>query len=96
VPTYTTADRFWRDWNKLTTAQQARFRDAVQRFVQGFTSGEMPPGLRIKHVEGTDGIFELTWAPDGRATWQFGEEQVPGEPHIVWRRIGTHDIFKTP
>jgi len=35
-------------------------------------------------------------APDGRATWQFGEEVVDGQPHIIWRRIGTHDIFTRP
>ncbi|WP_267887199.1 hypothetical protein [Thermobifida halotolerans] len=35
----------------------------------------------------------MTWAPDGRATWQYGEERVPGKPHVIWRRVGTHAIF---
>jgi hypothetical protein len=38
----------------------------------------------------------MTWAPDGRATWRYGAEQVPGVPHVVWRRVGTHAIFKRP
>jgi hypothetical protein len=35
-------------------------------------------------------------APDGRATFQYGDEVQAGEPHIVWRRIGTHDVFDRP
>lgn len=36
-------------------------------------------------------------APDGRATWQYGPEVRPGEPHAVWRRhIDTHAILHNP
>ncbi len=28
--------------------------------------------------------------------FHYGEEVRLGEPHIVWRRIGTHDIFRQP
>ncbi len=54
------------------------------------------PSLRIKRVRGTTGIFEMMWAPNGRATFEYGVEVHPGDPHIVWRRIGTHEIFKKP
>jgi len=37
-----------------------------------------------------------SWSGDGRATFHYGPEQRPGEPHIVWRRIGGHDILKNP
>lgn len=48
-------------------------------------------------MEGTDAIFEMTWAPDGRATFELGEgHQTQGERHVVWRRIGTHDVFRQP
>ena len=48
-------------------------------------------------MQGADGIFEMTWEiADGRATFQYGEERVSGEPHIVWRRIGGHDVFLEP
>lgn len=30
-----------------------------------------------------------------RATFEYGDE-ILGEPHIVWRRIGTHDVFRRP
>jgi hypothetical protein len=38
----------------------------------------------------------MTWAADGRATFEYGQEVRPGEAHIIWRRIGTHDIFRRP
>jgi hypothetical protein len=38
-------------------------------------------------------VFEMTWDNDGRATFSYGEEQIPGEAHVIWRRIGTHAIF---
>ncbi|MER6108587.1 hypothetical protein ACWG5P_11115 [Streptomyces prasinus] len=37
--------------------------------------------------------MEMTWAPDGRATWQYGDELREGEPHVIWRRVGGHEIF---
>ena len=38
----------------------------------------------------------MTWAPNGRATFEYGNEMRSGEPHIIWRRIGTHGIFRKP
>jgi hypothetical protein len=38
----------------------------------------------------------MTWAPDGRATFSYGTPVKEGEAHIIWRRIGTHDIFTNP
>lgn len=35
-------------------------------------------------------------APDGRATFHYGDEVKAGEPHIVWRRIGDHSILNEP
>ncbi|PZT76671.1 MULTISPECIES: hypothetical protein [unclassified Streptomyces] len=32
-------------------------------------------------------------AAGGRATWQYADEVRAGEPHIVWRRVGGHEIF---
>ena len=41
-------------------------------------------------------VKEMTFAPDGWATWEFGAELKAGQPHVIWRRIGTHDIFCAP
>jgi hypothetical protein len=96
-PTYDRADRFKADYSKLSPDEQARFRETVtEKFVPALRSGQFPPGLRVKGVQGADGVYEMTWAPDGRATFEYGPEQIPGERHVVWRRVGGHAIFGTP
>ena len=54
------------------------------------------PALRVKRVHGHEGVWELAWAPNGRATFAYGTEVWPGEPHIIWRRIGDHSILADP
>ncbi|MGH3695333.1 MAG: hypothetical protein ACRDRX_15325 [Pseudonocardiaceae bacterium] len=50
----------------------------------------------MKSVQGWPGVWEMTWVPDGRATFEYGPEKHPGEPHVIWRRVGTHGIFRQP
>jgi hypothetical protein len=45
------------------------------------------PGLRIKGVKAHPNVFEMTWDNDGRATFSYGSERVPGQPHVIWRRV---------
>jgi hypothetical protein len=95
VPTFATAPRFRRDYARLTAAQRERFKKVVlAEFVPDADVGGFRPGLRVKGVQGAPGAYEMTWAPDGRATWQYGPEQCPGTPHVIWRRVGTHAIFE--
>ena len=96
MPTHGERERFLREYQRLTSAQRRAFLAAVQQFVAGLVSGAFDPRLRIKRVKGQAGVWELTWAPDGRATFEYGEEVRPGDPHIIWRRVGTHDIFRQP
>ena len=97
MPTFESLPGFEREYGKLTAAQQAAFKAVVAQFVADLKAGRgFRRALRVKRVWGTARVWEITWAPDGRATWQYGEEHVPGEPHIVWRRIGTRSIFKQP
>ena len=97
MPTYEVAATFWRDWNNLTVQQQRRFRQAVAKFVEDLRGGQgFRPGLRVKGIQGAEGVFEMTWADDGRASFHYGEPRQGNEPHIVWRRVGTHDIFTSP
>jgi hypothetical protein len=97
MPTHEELASFWRDWQGLTPGQQRRFRDAAATFVQDLQAGHgFRPGLRAKGVQGAEGIYELTWAQNGRATFQYGQPIVETEPHIIWRRIGTHDVLERP
>ncbi len=94
MPTFATTPRFRRDYARLTAVQQERFRKVVvTEFVPDADVGQFRPGLRVKGVQGAPGVYEMTWAPDGRATWQYGAEQRSGTCHVIWRRVGTHAIF---
>lgn len=98
-PTFEFPRSFDREFRKLSPKDQKAFRDAVAVLVEGLQAtgqSELPPRLRVKGVQGRRGVFEMTFAPDGRATFAYGEEVKPGEAHIIWRRVGTHDIFKQP
>jgi hypothetical protein len=41
-------------------------------------------------------VGEMTWAPERRATFHFGNAAAEGQTHIVWRRIGIRKIFTRP
>lgn len=88
--------RFRSEFRALTPAQQAAFLLAVTQFVDDLRTGGFRKGLRVEGVKGTKGVFEMTWAGDGRATFLYGEAVVEGEPHVIWRRIGTHAVFDQP
>jgi hypothetical protein len=96
VPTYEWLARFRADFERLTPAQQSAFLVAVTQFVEDLRTGEFRKGLRVKGIQAAAGIFEMTWADDGRATFEYGTEITAGQPHIMWRRVGTHAIFKRP
>ncbi|MFD7868175.1 hypothetical protein [Streptomyces sp. NPDC059783] len=98
MPTFETLPRFTTDLHHLTPAQRHRFRRVVlDAFVPDLrTNCRFRPGLRIKRVRCAPGVYELTWAPPGRATWSYGRAVVTGLPHVVWHRIGTHSILDRP
>ena len=67
----------------------------MRLFRAGLATGRFHPSLRVKSYKSAPGWNEMTWAPDGRALWTYGKP-IPGRPgpHIIWLRVGTHDIFK--
>jgi len=97
LPTYAWLARFRSDFERLTPSQQAAFLLAVQQFVDDLQAGRgFRNGLRVKGIQGASGIFEMTWAPDGRATFEYGPAVAKGQPHVIWRRVGTHTVFEQP
>jgi hypothetical protein len=97
TPTYEALGPFQSDWKDLDDQTRKRFRAAVGKLVEDLKAGtEIRAGLRIKGVQGTSGVWELTYAPDGRATFEYGPEIRPGEVHIVWRRISSHEVLDQP
>ena len=97
MPTHDEMAQFLREFVKLGDVEQDLFIDAMKMMVADLRAKrQMRTSLRVKAVQGHSGIFEMTWAADGRATFTFGAEQQPGETHIIWRRIGGHEILKNP
>jgi len=73
MPTYDTTRRFEQDYASLSTAEREAFRTAIKKFVADLERGQrFRKSLRVKGVQGTEGVFEMTWAPNGRATFQYG------------------------
>jgi len=97
MPTRDVLAKFWRDWAQLGPGEQQAFLIAVDKFVADLRAGRgFRSGLRVKGVRGTPGVYELTWARDGRATFSYGRSIVGDEPHVIWRRLGTHEILREP
>ena len=99
MPTHFENPSFLRDLKRLTPAQIALFEARLKQFVADLADMEegrlswFRPGLRVKKVKGAPSVYEMTWAPDGRATFAWGTHQTPGKRHVIWLRIGSHDIL---
>ncbi|WP_239372351.1 hypothetical protein [Frankia sp. Cj5] len=95
VPTFDPVARFLAEYARLSPAERAAFTRARRLFCEGLLSGSFHPKLRVKGFKGEPGVYEMTWAYNGRALWQYGDP-IPGKPgpHVEWLRIGTHDIFE--
>ena len=97
MPTYAVTERFRRDWGRLSKEERKAFRQSVREFVEDLVSSRFRKGLRVRRVEGTDSVWEMTWeGGNGRATFEYGPEVRPGERHVIWRRVGGHAIFRNP
>lgn len=97
-PTHSETDQFRRDLRGVSPEDRAVFRKAIEKFVEDLRAGgDFRASLRVKSMKGAPGILELTWeGEDGRATFEYGEEQIEGETHVIWRRVGRHSIFVDP
>lgn len=77
MPTFRTMPRFRRDFKALSPEQRARFEKAVrEEFVPDVDANRWRPGLRVKRVQGVPKVFEMAWAPDGRAPGRSGPPSV--------------------
>jgi hypothetical protein len=96
-PTYEAPAGFAREFARLPREQRRAFRKAVAKLIEAFKEDREPPrSLRIKRVQGTDDVWEMSYSGDGRATFRYGSERKPGETHVVWLRVGGHEILSRP
>lgn len=99
MPTCIVTRAFHSDLGRLTRERRQRLWVAIYAFIDdilAMEAGEINrfrPGLRVKRVRGMPGLFEMSWAPDGRATFMWGESVQPGKRHVIWVRCGDHGIL---
>ncbi len=97
MPTYAWLARFWSDFKRLSPDEQTAFLAAVTDFVTDLSKKDpFRKSLRVKGVQGKPGVFEMTWSGGGRATFEYGTPLRDNDVHIIWRRVGTHNIFNQP
>ncbi len=99
MPQYETTETFERDYRGLTQQQKGHFKDAVRKFVEDLRRGDgtIRSSLGIRPVRKAGGyVFEFHFERNGRATFHYGKCSDPNDVLIVWRRIGTHDIYEAP
>lgn len=100
---FETTPAFDADYRRLKPEHQRAFRSVVPAFVAACDHFAVTPGyrwpaaLRVSLMKGASGICEMTWSfssPDGRATFEL--ITVGGELRCRWRRIGDHDVYRSP
>ncbi len=100
MPTHDESTAFLRDRKRLTAAKAERFKARLADFIADLEEMEagqrswFRPGLRVKKLSGAPDVYEMSWAPDGRAAFALGDSIVVGKLHIVWLRVGSHDILR--
>jgi len=101
---FETTPAFDKDYRRLKREHAATFKAIVkEKFAPACDAyandpnTPWPAALRVKSVQSAPGILEMTWSfasPDGRATFEL--VTVDGELRCRWRRVGDHDVFKSP
>ncbi len=95
VPTYEQESTFKRDLAHLSEDEKRRFYAAVKKMAHDLKTGQgFCESLRVKGVQRLPGVFEMTWADDGRALFRYGTSPNAGDVHIIWMRVGSHDILE--
>lgn len=101
---YSTLSSFDRDYSRLPREHRQMFGKILrEHFLPAIEAGSFtgtppwPTRLRVHRLADT-AIYSITWSftgPDGRATFHL-ETGDDGAPVLVWRRIGTHEIYDRP
>ena len=89
---YRRAESFRKDFEQLPKVIQEATRAKFQLFVED----RQHPSLRIKKMKGHDDIWEGHITREIVFTFHEETDEETQELIIVFRRIGYHDIYKSP
>ncbi|MBA3826288.1 MAG: hypothetical protein H0X24_20605 [Ktedonobacterales bacterium] len=96
MPKYDTLPGFMREFNKLSHEQQQLFLEAVRAIIVSLRLTQKLPGSPLIKKMTDYEIYEVRWAPNGRATFHLEPDPSGNEMIVVWRHIGGHEIYKHP
>lgn len=80
------SEKFKKEYKKLLPKTQLAFKKKVLLL----ESNQKHPSLRIKRIQGTKDLWELSINMKFRVTFEYFEGD------ILFRRIGDHEILKSP
>ena len=70
-PIYELPPGFAREFARMPREQRRAFQVAVEKLVEALRKGGEPPNsLRVKRVQGTKDVWEMSYSGDGRATFR--------------------------
>lgn len=78
---FTRTERFKRAYRKLESDEQGLVKKALIQLA----TDRSRPGLRVKRIQGTDGIWEMRAGRDIRITFEITDRA------YVLRNVGHHD-----
>lgn len=97
MPTYAWQARFMREYRALARQDKVAFRRAKDRFVAVLRMDRPPEaGLGIAEMAGHPGVYEFRYSASGRARFSYGTTARGSDAHVIWRRIGGHEIYREP
>jgi hypothetical protein len=86
-----------REYRALSHQDKLAFRRARDRFVAALMADRIPEaGLGIEEMAGHPHIYEFHFSGGGRATFHYGTSARGRNAHVIWRRIGGHEIYREP
>ena len=98
MPTFDAEERFKQEYLRLDVRKRAAFLKARDDFFAWIVAKKDQPSLsppahlRLHFIESRN-VWSITFGGDLQALWRYGSEVQPGEAHIIWERIGGHDMY---
>jgi mRNA-degrading endonuclease YafQ of YafQ-DinJ toxin-antitoxin module len=87
---------FWKTYAQLPVEIKEKAREAFQLFQQGVDNPLFHPSLRIRKLEGHSDIWEGHITVQYVFTFHIEEDAETGEKIYVFRKVGTHEIYRKP
>lgn len=96
MPYYDSLPLFDKEFSKLAPEQRRAFMAAVRKIIDSLTAGQGFPSPPLVQKMSAYNLYEVRWAADGRATFEYAYDAALQAHKVLWRRIGDHKILTQP